>query len=433
MIERYTTSEMKRIWSEENKFRKWLEVEIAVAEVQAELGIVPKEDLGPIRKRAAFSLERIREIEDQVGHDVIAFLTNLSESIGEEAKWLHYGLTSYDVVDTSLSLLMKEAAAVIEDDLASLSASLKRRALEHKGTPIVGRTHGAHAEPTSLGLKFLIWYAENERNRKRFRRAVDGISYGKLSGAVGNFAHLDPEVEEAVCRRLGLAPDPVTSQIVQRDRHAEYLTTLAIIASSVEKFASEVRHLQRTEIGELEEPFLTKQKGSSAMPHKRNPVVCERICGLARVVRSNCLSALENIPLWNERDISNSSVERVILPDSTSLVDYILRKFSRVVDGLHVSHVRMQENLELTKGLIFSQRILLELVKRGVDRQEGYETIQRVSKSAVEGGGDFKELIGSDREVRSKLSPEELEQCFDIGYYLRNVEKIYERVLKEES
>lgn len=428
MIERYTTPEMGKIWSEENKFRKWLEVEIAVAEVQAELGIVPKEAMAPIKDKAAFSVERIKEIEQDIKHDLIAFLTNLSESIGEEAKWLHYGLTSYDVVDTSLALLMKEAGEVVEKDLAQLSSSLKDKALKHKKRPIVGRTHGVHAEPTSLGLKFLLWYAENQRNRDRFGRAVDGISYGKLSGAVGNFAHLNPEVEEAVCEKLGLKADPITTQVIQRDRHADYLTTLGLIASSLEKFATEIRHLHRTEVGEVKEPFLAKQKGSSSMPHKRNPEICERICGLARVVRSHCLSALENIPLWHERDISNSSVERVIIPDSTTLVDYMLRKFIQVVEGLSISPERMEQNLELTKGLVFSQRVLLELVKRGMSREKAYGIIQRVSARVLEEGGDFRDLV--KEEVGEEIPPKELEECFNIGYYLRNVDKIYDRVLK---
>ncbi len=430
MIERYTTPEMGKIWSEESKFRKWLEVEIAVAEIQAELGIIPKKALDPIKEKAAFSTERIEEIEKNVRHDVIAFLTNVSESIGEEAKWLHYGLTSYDVVDTSLAMLMREAGEVVEGSLAELSDSLKKKAIEHKRTPVVGRTHGVHAEPTSLGLKFLLWYAENERNRERLRRTVDGVSYGKLSGSVGNFAHLDPEVEEAVCKKLGLKAAPITTQIIQRDRHADFLSVLAIIASSLEKFASEIRHLHRTEIGEVKEPFLTRQKGSSSMPHKRNPIICERICGLARVVRSNCLSAFENIPLWNERDISNSSVERVVIPDSTTLVHYIVRKFIPVVERLSISPKKMEQNLGLTRGLIFSQRVLLALIEKGMDREEAYEVVQRASRRTLDGEGDFRELLGSEEGVGKKLTPEELDDCFKISYYLRNVDKIYDRVLK---
>ena len=432
MIPRYTTPEMERIWSDENKFTKWLEVELAVLEVLAEQGKVSKEAVSTIRKKAVISPERIAEIEKETKHDVVAFIKSIEEVVGSDARFLHFGLTSSDVLDTSLALLMKEAGEVILAELERLSQVIKSKAFEHKHTVMIGRTHGVHAEPITLGLKFAWWYTELKRGTLRFRRAVDGISYGKISGAVGTFAHLPPEVEEKVMEKLGLSPEPISTQIIERDRHAEYLTSLAILASSFERFALEVRHLERTEVREMEEPFSRRQTGSSAMPHKRNPVACEQISGLARVVRANALASLENIPLWHERDISHSSVERIIIPDSTTLVHYLTRRLARVIEGLRIYPERMKENLYLTRGLIFSERLLLALIEKGLTRSEAYRLVQRRAMEAWEKGLDFFPLVSQDEEITSHLPPDELSQIFDLTSSLKYVDYIFRRVFGEE-
>ena len=432
MIPRYTTPEMERIWSDENKFTKWLKVELAVLEVLAEQGKVSKEAVSTIRKKAVISPERIAEIEKETKHDVVAFIKSIEEVVGSDARFLHFGLTSSDVLDTSLALLMKEAGEVILAELERLSQVIKSKAFEHKHTVMIGRTHGVHAEPITLGLKFAWWYTELKRGTLRFRRAVDGISYGKISGAVGTFAHLPPEVEEKVMEKLGLSPEPISTQIIERDRHAEYLTSLAILASSFERFALEVRHLERTEVREMEEPFSRRQTGSSAMPHKRNPVACEQISGLARVVRANALASLENIPLWHERDISHSSVERIIIPDSTTLVHYLTRRLAGVIEGLRIYPERMKENLYLTRGLIFSERLLLALIEKGLTRSEAYRLVQRRAMEAWEKGLDFFPLVSQDEEITSHLPPDELSQIFDLTSSLKYVDYIFRRVFGEE-
>ncbi len=433
MIERYTLPQMGNVWSLENKFSKWLEVEVTVSQVLAHLGYIPADAAKEIAEKAKFQPKRIAEIESEVHHDLIAFLTNLSENIGESAKYIHLGLTSSDILDTSLALLLRDAGRIIVEDLTELLRVLKRRALEFKHTPMLGRTHGVWAEPISFGLKLAVWHQETARNLSRMQKAIETVSVGKLSGAVGTYAHLDPEVEEEVCRRLGLKPAGVTTQIIQRDRYAEYLTTLAIISSSLEKFATEVRNLQRTEIREVEEPFLPRQKGSSAMPHKRNPILCERICGLARLVRSNCLAALEDIPLWGERDISHSSTERVIFPDSTILVDYLLNKFSFVLENLAVYPQRMLANIKRTKGLIFSQKLMLELVKKGMAREEAYDLVQDLAKEVWEGKGELKELALKTKRISETLGQDLLEACFQLEPYLRNIEAIFLKVGLDEK
>lgn len=433
MIERYSLPRMKQVWEAENKFKKWLEIEVLACEAWAEVGVIPREAARKIRERSRFQVDRrfvrrVEEIEAEVRHDVIAFTTALAEKMGEEARYIHYGLTSYDVVDTALSVLMVEAADILREDLERLLEVLARKAVQYRDTAMVGRTHGVHAEPITFGLKVALWWAETRRNLERLQRAREAVRVGKLSGAVGTYAHLDPRVEEYVCNRLGLEPAPVSSQILQRDRHAEYLTTLAIIASSLDKFAVEIRGLQRTEIREVEEPFRAGQKGSSAMPHKRNPVTCEQISGLARVVRGNALAALENIPLWHERDISNSSVERIIIPDSTILVDYLLHRFAEIMDNLRVYPDRMLANLELTGGLIFSQRVLLALVDKGMRREDAYALVQGRAMQAWEGGGDFRRLMEADDKVRKLLTPKELAACFDYRPYLERVDEIFRRL-----
>ncbi|MCK4385484.1 MAG: adenylosuccinate lyase, partial [candidate division Zixibacteria bacterium] len=376
MIERYTTPRMRSLWSEQNKFQKWLDIELLACEAQANLGIIPKSALPKIKKKAKFDVDRIVQIEEKTKHDVVAFLTNLAENIGKEAKYVHYGMTSSDILDTSLSLLMREAGEVILQNLKKLELSLKKKAFEFKYTPMIGRTHGVHAEPITLGLKFALWHAEVQRNIERLKRAIYTISVGKISGAVGTFSNLDPKVEEYVCKKLKLKPVPISSQIIQRDRHAEFMTVLAIISSSIEKFATEIRSLQRTEILELEEGFSKGQKGSSAMPHKRNPITCERLCGLARLVRTNAQAGLENITLWHERDISHSSVERVIIPDSTILVDYMLTKFDKIMENLLVYPEKMKRNLDKTAGMIFSGRLLLKLSEKASSKEEAYQIVQ---------------------------------------------------------
>ncbi|MGZ4833881.1 MAG: adenylosuccinate lyase [Terriglobales bacterium] len=434
MIARYTRPEMGRIWSEENKFRQWLAVEIAATETLAEAGLVPRQAAKAIREKADFELARIQQIEVEVKHDVIAFTTAVAEKIGPESRWLHFGLTSNDVVDTAQALQVKAASAIILDDLKRLCDILKRRAVEFQHTAMVGRTHGMHAEPITFGLKLANWYAEMVRNLERFERAAEEMRVGKFSGAVGNFAHLEPESEEKICARLGLEPAPISSQVIQRDRHASYLATLAVIASSLDNMAVELRHLQRTEVREAEEFFSEKQKGSSAMPHKRNPVNFEQVSGLARVVRSNAQAALENVALWHERDISHSSVERIILPDSTILADYMLAKMANLIDTLVVYPDRMKANLESTGGLVFSGQLLLDLVEGGtLTREEAYRIVQRHAMTAWREGGNFRERIEADPEIASRFSKKQIEKAFDLKRQLRNVDKIFARVFAESK
>jgi adenylosuccinate lyase len=428
MIDRYTLPEMGALWSEENKFQKWLDVEIAVCEVHAEMGTIPREAVEQIKSRAKFSVARINEIEKTTDHDVIAFTTNLAESIGDAARYVHYGLTSSDVVDTANALLLREACDLLITKVDAFIEVLKRRAFEFKDTPQVGRTHGIHAEPTSFGLTFALWYDEMRRNRERLLKARAAVAVGKISGAVGAFALLDPSVEEKVCAKLGLKAAPVSTQIVQRDSYAEYLCTLAIVASSLEKFALQVRHWQRTEVREAQEKFKQGQKGSSAMPHKRNPILSERICGMARVVRANSIVGLENVALWHERDISHSSAERVVLPDSSIATDYMLHKMTSLIDGLVVYAERMLENLNLTRGLIFSGQLLLVLTRSGVAREEAYEWVQRNAMKTWDEGGDFHSLVSADKEIRAHLSEEQIARVFSLDTYLRNVDAVFARV-----
>jgi len=428
MIERYTLPEMGALWSEQSKFQKWLEVEIAVCEVHAELGTIPRDALEQVKARAKFSVERINEIEKTTNHDVIAFTTNLSENIGEASRFVHYGLTSSDVVDTANALLLRDACDLLLKKIESLLEVLKRRAFEFKDTPQIGRTHGIHAEPTSFGLTFALWYDEMRRNRDRLRRARATVAVGKISGAVGTFAHLDPVVEQKVCERLDLKAAPVSTQIIQRDCYAEYLSTLAIVASSLDKFALNIRHWQRTEVNEAQERFATGQKGSSAMPHKRNPIISERISGIARIVRANSLVGLENIALWHERDISHSSAERVVLPDSSIALDYILSKTCSLIDGLVVYPERMLQNLQITRGLIFSGQLLLVLTQKGVSRETAYEWVQRNAMKVWDENKDFHELVSNDTDIKSQLSPREIDAIFTLDTYLRNINAIFDRV-----
>jgi adenylosuccinate lyase len=431
MIPRYTLPEMGALWSERNKFQKWLEVEIAVCEVHAEMGTIPHEALEQIKDKAAFTVERINEIEKTTDHDVIAFTTNLAENIGEASRFVHYGLTSSDVVDTANALLLRDACDILLKKSDELMAVLKRRAREFKDTPQIGRTHGIHAEPTSFGLAFALWHDEMRRNRERLAKAKELIAVGKISGAVGAFAHLDPIVEERVCALLGLKAAPVSTQVIQRDRYAEYLSTLGIIASSLEKFALQIRHWQRTEVREAQEKFKAGQKGSSAMPHKRNPILSERICGMARTVRANAIVGLENVALWHERDISHSSAERIVLPDSSVAVDYMLAKMASLVDGLIVYPERMLENLNATRGLVFSGQLLLALTQKGVSREEAYVWVQRNAMRVWDEGGEFQKLVGEDADIKSKLTQEEIDKAFSLDHYLRNVDKVFARVFGE--
>jgi adenylosuccinate lyase len=438
MIPRYTRPEMGRIWSEQNKFQTWLEVELAAAEVLAELGEVPAEAARLLRRHAGFDPDRIHEIEREVKHDVIAFTTAVAEHMAaagaaEASRWLHYGLTSYDVVDTALALQLRQASHLLAGGLERLCGALKRRAFEFKDTPQVGRTHGVHAEPVTFGLKFALWYDEGRRNLARLRAAAEEVTVGKISGAVGTYAHLSPEAEERICARLGLKPARISSQVVSRDRHAFYLTVLALIAALLEKIALEIRHLQRTEVLEAEEPFAAGQKGSSAMPHKRNPVTCEQICGLARVVRAHAQAAFENIALWHERDISHSSVERIILPDSAILTDYLLERTAQLVENLRVYPDRIARNLRLTRGLIFSGQLLLDLTAAGMLREEAYRIVQAHAMRCWEQGEDFRAAVESDPAVRAFLSPEQIAASFSFERQLRNTGKIFERVFSGED
>jgi len=432
VIPRYTRPDMGRIWSDENRFRTWLTVEVAATETLAEAGMVPKDAARAIRKRANFDLQRIHEIEAEVRHDVIAFTTAVAEIVGPEARWFHYGLTSNDVVDTAQALLIGQASAIIATDLERLSEVLKRRAWEFKDTPMVGRTHGIHAEPITFGFKLANWYSETQRNIERFRRASEDMRVGKFSGAVGTLAHLSPELEEKICARLGLKAAAVSSQVIQRDRHAYYLATLAVIASTLDKIATEIRHLQRTEVREAEEFFSEKQKGSSAMPHKRNPVTFEQISGLARVVRSNAQAGFENVALWHERDISHSSVERVIIPDSTTLLDYMLQKTSNLIDTMFVYPERMKRNLESTGGLVFSGQLLLDLVEHGVSREDAYRMVQSNAMRAWKEDLNFHDLVLKDKEITRRVPRQQIEHAFDLKRQLRNVDKIFARVFKND-
>jgi adenylosuccinate lyase len=429
LIARYTRPEMGQIWSDENKFRTWLQVEVAASETLAEAGIVPKSAARAIRvKGAAFEVARIHQVEAEVKHDVIAFTTAVAEKVGPESRWLHYGLTSNDVVDTAQALLVQQASVVLRADIVKLLEVLQRRALEFQHTPQIGRTHGVHAEPITFGLKIANWFSEMQRNLERFDFATAQMRVGKLSGAVGNGAHLDPKYEELICERLGLAPAAVSSQVIQRDRHAFYVATLAVVACTLDKIATEVRHLQKTEVREAEEYFSEKQKGSSAMPHKRNPVTCEQISGLARVIRGNVQPAFENVALWHERDISHSSVERVILPDSTILLDYLLSKTANLVDTLLVYPERMLRNLHSTGGLVFSGQLLLDLVEAGVPREDAYRIVQRNAMQAWREEKNFRELIFADPEITARVEKKTLERGFDLSRQLRNVDTIFKRV-----
>ncbi len=419
---------MGEIWSLDNKFQKWLDVEIAVCEVHAEMGTIPADAVAEIKAKAAFTVERINEIEKTTDHDVIAFTTNLAENIGDSARFVHYGLTSSDVVDTANALLLKESCDILLTKTDALLEVLKRRAFEFKDTPQIGRTHGIHAEPTSFGLVWALWYSETQRNRERLLKAKEMIAVGKISGAVGAFAHLAPEVEEQVCAKLGLKAADVSTQIIQRDRYAEYLCTLAIIASTLEKIALQVRHWQRTEVREAQEKFKTGQKGSSAMPHKRNPILSERICGMARTVRANSIVGLENVALWHERDISHSSAERIVLPDSSATLDYILAKTTSLLDTLIVYPENMLKNLDLTKGLVFSGQLMLVLTQKGVSREDAYAWTQRNAMKVWDEGGNYPELVKKDADISSHLSAEEIARVFDLKHYLRNVGKVFERV-----
>jgi adenylosuccinate lyase len=431
MISRYTRPEMERIWTEQRKFETWLEIELLACEALAELGQIPRDAVKEIRAKASFDVQRVNEIEKETKHDVIAFLTSVGEYIGPLSKYLHYGLTSSDVLDTSLALLLKEASDLILRDIHQLLGVLKEKAYQHKETLMIGRSHGVHAEPITFGLKMALWHDEMKRNLLRMEKAKEAVCVGKISGAVGTFAHIPPSVEEYVCKRLGLKAAPISTQIVQRDLHAEFFTTLAIIASSIEKFAVELRHLQRTEVLEAEEFFSKGQKGSSSMPHKRNPVSAENLSGLARLVRSYSIASLENIPLWHERDISHSSVERVIAPDATILIDYMLSRFTSIVRNLIVYPDHMKTNLEKMGGLIFSEAVLLLLTRKGLSREESYAVVQRNAMKVWEEGGDFKTFLSQDEAIQRLLKPEELKEAFDARAPLKHIDVVYRRVFGE--
>lgn len=428
MLERYTRKEMGNIWTEQNRYQAWLEVEILACEAWAELGDIPKEDVAKIRANAKFDVDRIHEIELETRHDVVAFTRSVSESLGAERKWVHYGLTSTDVVDTANSYLLKQANEILRKDLENFIAIIGEKAKEHKYTVTMGRTHGVHAEPTTFGLKLALWYEEMKRNLERFNFEADGVEFGKISGAVGTYANIDPFVETYVCEKLGTTPAPISTQTLQRDRHAEYLATLALIATSVEKFAVEVRALQKSEVREVEEFFAKGQKGSSAMPHKRNPIGSENVTGLARVIRGHMVTAYENVPLWHERDISHSSAERIILPDSTILLDYILNRFGNIVKNLTVFPENMKRNMDRTLGLIYSQRVLLALIDKGLAREAAYDVVQPRAMEAWEKQVPFRELVEQDATITENLSAEEIADCFDYNYHLKNVDLIFDRL-----
>jgi adenylosuccinate lyase len=428
MIDRYTRPEMGSIWTEENRFQAWLEVEILACEAWAELGEIPKEDVEKLRQHASFNIERIKEIEEETRHDVVAFTRAVSETLGEEKKWVHYGLTSTDVVDTALSYVIKQANAILRIDIENFVGILKVKAQEHKYTVMMGRTHGVHAEPTTFGLKLALWYEEMKRNLVRFNQAATGIEVGKISGAVGTYANIDPFVEQYVCEKLGLEAAPISTQTLQRDRHAHYLSTLALIATSIEKMAVEIRSLQKSETREVEEFFAKGQKGSSAMPHKRNPIGSENMTGLARVIRGYMMTAYENVPLWHERDISHSSAERIILPDATIALNYMLNRFGNIVKNLTVFPENMKRNMDRTLGLIYSQRVLLALIDKGFSREEAYDTVQPKAMEAWELQVPFRRLIEADATINSQLSADEIADCFDYKYHLQHVDTIFERL-----
>jgi len=430
MISRYTRPEMGRIWEPKNRFDKWLQVEIVACEAMAEEGLIPKEASENIKRKANFSVDRILEIEEETKHDVIAFLTNVAEYVGPDSRFIHLGLTSSDILDTSLALLLREAMTLIISDAREFLEVIKERAQEHKHTVMVGRSHGIHAEPITFGLKLAVWYAEMKRNIQRLEEALEVISYGKLSGAVGTFANISPKIEAYVCKKLGLRPAEISTQIIQRDRHAQYFSALAILAGTLEKMAVEIRHLQRTEVLEAEEAFSKGQKGSSAMPHKKNPIGSENISGLARLVRTNSLAAMENMALWHERDISHSSVERVIGPDSTILIDFMLHRLTRIVKNLVVYPKRMTENLNILKGLIFSQQALIKLTAKGLKRQNAYDMIQKNALKVWDTGKEFKELLLEDGEIKEYLTQKEIEEIFTLDYHLKHVEDLFERVFQ---
>ena len=428
MIERYSLPAIENIWSDENRFSIWLKVELLACEANSKLGIIPRASLNNIKRKAKFNVKKINEIEEVVKHDVIAFLTNVGSYVGKDSRFIHYGMTSSDILDTALSVQMKEAGELILVKLQTLSKTLASKAKKYKMLPMVGRTHGVHAETITLGLKFALWYEETRRNIIRLNDAIKIISYGKISGAVGTYEHLNPFVEKYVCKKMGIMPSHISTQILQRDRHAQYLTTLAIIASSLEKFATEIRHLQKTEVLELEEPFTKGQKGSSAMPHKKNPVICERIAGLARVLRGNSIAAMENINLWHERDISHSSVERMIIPDSTMLLYYMLVKMNEVLSGIVVNKVNISRNLKATHGLIYSQRVLLKLVEKGITREVAYKVVQDNAMKSWNTGQEFKDLLIKDNRITGKISGKEIESMFDPVKVLKNVDYIFKNV-----
>ncbi|PKD45256.1 adenylosuccinate lyase [Rhodohalobacter barkolensis] len=427
MIERYSRKEMTDIWSEQNQFQAWLDVELAACRAWSKIGKIPSEDVDKLYEKASFDIDRIKEIEKKTRHDVVAFTRTVSESLGEEKKWVHYGLTSTDVVDTANGYRLKQANKLIAEGLNRFVKALAEKAHEHKLTVMMGRTHGVHAEPTTFGLKCALWYAEMNRNIERFERAAKDVEFGKISGAVGTFAHIPPEVEKYTCEILGISPAPVSTQTLQRDRHAYYMATLAVIGGTLEKIAVEIRHLQRTELREAEEFFRKGQKGSSAMPHKRNPVSSENITGCARVLRGYMISAYENMPLWHERDISHSSVERIILPDATILLDYMLNRFSGVIENLMVYPENMLENMEKTHGLVFSQRLLLMLIDKGLNREVAYDTVQPLAMKAWEEKRDFQELVKTDQTILDNLSESEIEQAFDLSHHTRRVDEIFSR------
>ena len=431
MIERYSRKKMAKIWEPQNRFDKWLQVEILVCEAMAKEGMIPQEAVNTIKQKASFSVDRIQEIEETVKHDVIAFLTNVEESVGPDARFIHMGLTSSDILDTAFALQLREALLIIIDDVHNLMDVLKEKAFEHKNTAMIGRSHGIHAEPITFGLKLAVWYSEMQRNLKRLSQALDVISYGKISGAVGTFANIPPGIEKYVCEHLDLKPAEISTQIIQRDRHAQYFTALAILAGSIEKMAVEIRHLQRTEVGEAEEAFTSGQKGSSAMPHKKNPIGSENLSGLARLVRSNCIASMENMALWHERDISHSSVERVIAPDSTILIDYMLNRLTGMMKNLVVNKDAMAKNLGKLQGLIFSQQILLALVGKGCSRQDAYSITQKHSLQAWSSGESFKQLIANDPEIQNYLSNKEIDETFSVDQHLKYVEEIFARVFQQ--
>ncbi|MCD2370216.1 adenylosuccinate lyase [Bacillus sp. BS3(2021)] len=428
MIERYSRQEMAAIWTDENRFQAWLEVEILACEAWADLGVIPKEDVKVLREKASFDINRIFEIEQDTRHDVVAFTRAVSETLGEEKKWVHYGLTSTDVVDTALSYLLKQANDILLKDIERFVDILKEKAKEHKYTVMMGRTHGVHAEPTTFGLKLALWYEEMKRNLERFKQAKEGIEVGKISGAVGTYANIDPFVEQYVCEKLGLKPAPISTQTLQRDRHADYMAALALVATSIEKFAVEIRGLQKSETREVEEFFAKGQKGSSAMPHKRNPIGSENMTGMARVIRGYMLTAYENVPLWHERDISHSSAERIILPDATIALNYMLNRFGNIVKNLTVFPENMKRNMDRTLGLIYSQRVLLALIDTGMAREEAYDTVQPKAMEAWEKQVPFRQLVEAEEKITSRLSPEQINDCFDYNYHLKNVDYIFERL-----